>query len=82
MTAHRITRQYAKWIRISDAQMEALNLHPDPDRPRWTYEIRPHATDRCAPSTAAAAGEPKGIPAEPVSPPDDQRTCARLPTTV
>ena len=68
MTAHRITRQYAKWIRISDAQMDTLNLHPDPDRPRWNYEIRPYATDRCAPSTAAAAGKPAGIPAEPVSP--------------
>ncbi len=65
VTAHRITRQYAKGVHISDAQMDALNLHPDAERPRWNYEIRPHATDRSAPSAAAAAGETAGISAEP-----------------
>ena len=50
---------------LSNAQMDALNLHPDAERPRWNYEIRPHATDRSAPAAAAAAGETAGISAEP-----------------
>ena len=72
-------------MRSTVLRMDALNLHPDPARPRWSYEIRPHATDRCARSTAAAAGEPASIPAEPVSPtgrPADMlpanRNCPRI----
>ena len=65
VTAYRITRQYGRRSRVHDAQMAALNLYPDAARPRWNYEIRTPATDRSAPSPAAA-GEPAGIPAEPV----------------
>ena len=63
--AHRITRQYAKGVRIRDEQMAALNLHSDAARPRWNYEIRPHGTDPAL-STAAASDEPANVPTQPV----------------
>ena len=43
VTAHRITRPYARVVRISDEQMAQLELHPDAARSRWNYEIRPTA---------------------------------------
>lgn len=65
VTAHRITRQYARGVRISDGKMAALNLHPDAARPRWNYEIRPHGTDCPEPPPAAGSGALAKVPAKP-----------------
>jgi hypothetical protein len=35
------TRAYPKGIRVSDAEMDALNIQGDPFRPEWNYTIAP-----------------------------------------
>ncbi len=37
------TRPYEKGIKVSDAQMKALDIQGDPFRPEWNYTIRPRA---------------------------------------
>ena len=66
MRAHRITRQYARGIRITDAQMAQLALHPDAARPRWNYEIRPQTSTRPAPPAATESLETAGLATAPV----------------
>ena len=66
MTAHRITRQYARGIRITDAQMAQLALLPDAARPRWNYEIRPQPSTRPAPPAAAESLATAGLATAPV----------------
>jgi hypothetical protein len=34
-------KQYTTGIKISDEQMEALNLHPHDTLPQWNYTIKP-----------------------------------------
>ena len=65
LTAHRITRQYARGVRISDAQMDALELLPEAARPRWNYEIRPHATAAPAPLSGGGSDAPADNPTKP-----------------
>ena len=64
VTARRITRQYARGVRISDEQMAQLELHPDTARARWNYELRPHETAAPASPCASGSQEPGGIPAQ------------------
>ena len=64
MTARRITRQYARGVRISDEQMAQLELHPDTARARWNSEFRPHETAAPASPCASGSQEPAGIPAQ------------------
>ena len=66
MTAHRITSQYARGIRITDAQMAQLALLPDAARPRWNYEIRPQPSTRPAPPAAAESLATGGLATAPV----------------
>jgi Rhodopirellula transposase DDE domain len=35
------TRAYEKGIKVSDAQMKALDIQGDPFHPEWNYTIRP-----------------------------------------
>ncbi len=37
------TRAYEKGIKVSDAQMKALDIQGDPFHPEWNYTIRPRA---------------------------------------
>ena len=37
------TRPYEKGIKVSDAQMKALDIQGDPFHPEWNYTIRPRA---------------------------------------
>jgi hypothetical protein len=37
------TRTYEKGIKVSDAQMKALDIQGDPFHPEWNYTIRPRA---------------------------------------
>ena len=37
------TRAYLKGIKVSDAQMKALDIQGDPFHPEWNYTIRPRA---------------------------------------
>ena len=66
MTACRITRRYARGVRISDEQMAQLALHPDPERSRWNYEIRPQPSTRPAPPAATGSLETAGLSIAPV----------------
>lgn len=66
VTACRITRQYARGVRISDAQMAQLALHPDPERSRWNYEIRPQPETRPAPPAATESLETASLSIAPV----------------
>ena len=61
-------------VRISDAQLVALELHSDTARPRCNYEIRLHKT---AGPASPRASVPKSYP-----PPDDHRQCALRHATV
>jgi len=61
-------------VRISDAQLVALELHSDTARPRCNYEIRLHKT---AGPASPRASLPKSYP-----PPDDHRQCALRHATV
>ena len=66
VTACRITRQYARGVRISDEQMAQLALHPDPERSRWNYEIRPQPSTRPAPPAATESLATAGLATAPL----------------
>jgi len=37
-----------KGIKVSDAQMKALDIQGDPFHPEWNYTIRPRAVTNCS----------------------------------
>ncbi len=41
VTAHLVEKQYEKGVRISESEMESLNITADTEIPRWNYTIRP-----------------------------------------
>lgn len=41
VTAHLVEKQYEKGVRISESEMESLNIITDNEIPRWNYTIKP-----------------------------------------
>jgi len=39
--AHLVTEHYATGVKVSDEEMDALNLHRHDVCPQWNYTIRP-----------------------------------------
>src|SRR5208337_3386698 len=61
------TRAYEKGIKVSDAQMKALDIQGDPFHPEWNYTIRPRAV-------ANRSGQSGGCPRS--STRSSRRSCA------